>query len=201
MHGGAAEPGCDAAFGAGEQGHDDHGGCGDCDSENAFGGRFVAEQRGDGTVRYIGGQDQKADSDGAMRSALGAFVVQAPKNSCAGRDLNYAVEAEAEQRKGTGGEARGDRDQGFHAVPGDGEVFEALAAAYVVQAIDIGGGGHASIIAASAESGAGFHSGPLGAVARLWLDDPKQSQVSFAPERREKRRSRHSWRTVSRATK
>src|SRR6185312_13627974 len=51
------------------------------------------------------------------------------------------------------------------------------------------------------ESGAGFHSGPLGAVARLWREHPKQSQVSFAPARREKRRYKRSWRVDLRASR
>ena len=130
------DPGSNPAFRSRQQRHHDHGGSGDDDSWDASFRRFVADQRGAGFVNDVERQGNEAPADDSQRRPLDPFtpgsveiVMESPEHRRPGRYFDQAVQAEADQRNGTGDQSGDDGDERFEAVPGDGEVFEALALA------------------------------------------------------------------------
>jgi hypothetical protein len=125
-HGGAGEGVADAAFGAGEPGHDEEGGDGEGDADPGFGGAFAGEKAFGGFVEDVGGEGVETDGDELLGAAFGFGVggAEAPEHDGGGGGFDDAIDAEADEGDGAGHDAGGERDDGFEDVVGEGGVFE-----------------------------------------------------------------------------
>lgn len=126
-----------------EHGHDDERYAGDDDSEEAVLGRLSPEQIDGRFVADIQSQGKEADGHNPERNPFDLLAVSfvgvgidAPEQRGAGGDFDEAIHTKCDQRNAAGEYAREHGNKAFEAVPDDGEIFELLAAANEVRAVE-----------------------------------------------------------------
>lgn len=152
MHSGAAQAAANFALGTGEQWHDQQRSAGENDSSEAGVWSGALPEVAEGLESNVGGKDKEAGSDDAEGDLLVAFAVMdggvdvhPPEERGAGNHFHEAVEAESDERDAAGDDSGNESDDGFEAVPGEGEVFETAASADQESAVGGGGVGHEGI--------------------------------------------------------
>src|SRR5712691_7455568 len=119
-----------------QQRHDDQGQRGEHDADGrAFRG-LPPDQRRDGLVEHVRGEQQETDANDPKGTPLSSFpaglieVTSQPPQGCeAARDLDRRVRPEADERDAPGQKPGRERDHALARVPGDGEVLKGAASA------------------------------------------------------------------------